>query len=279
MRRVDVRQHPEPVRSPPEAADRVHPLLLLQRLAGNHAVVVQRGKKKKKTNEPPRRSLRIAQDRLDQADIEVGDDADEDEILTKSRLLDDMQHGGLHFDFKENSRVTRGQKKKMKELKKLGKMSVEQVKAAQARVEATRPPTQLQTGVALFVGNRSFRADFANAFWTQHHPLPVNCAATDCGNPITAGATGGDGPSIDHIIPWSTLRLGLDPVVVCKNGIHWDAVLQSTVDAANENLRNLQPVHARCNSSMGGVKGTDDIRPTRSLEQCPGAACTRSKAE
>jgi len=136
-------------------------------------------------------------------------------------------------------------------------------------------------------GGRSFPAEFSKRYWELAGENP-KCAL--CHEEITTGLSPkrlrrGARHSIDHKEPWSSVRTEINEYEVCKDGYHWKVALRRDALRAIcdgspdpntfnklEDRPNLRPVHARCNSSKGGKRGTDEIAPVRKGE-CPGASC------
>ncbi len=123
----------------------------------------------------------------------------------------------------------------------------------------------------IYQGNsRSFDPAFAQKFWRDHK----DSVCAKCKKPIDPGQR-----SIDHKTAWSTVSIGLETETVCKNGTHWEVVLQKTMMKEYQRESNLVPMHKSCNSSKSGPRGNDSIGPQKLREKCPGkSSCPLRKA-
>jgi hypothetical protein len=137
-----------------------------------------------------------------------------------------------------------------------------------AEAESLNPPKRIVGGDEIFKGNaRSFPQAFRNAFWAHYNAATcVQCA----------GALTPLNREIDHKIEWSFLKLGIQPTIVCKGGVHWEVitktqVLEAVCDGDPEDLvgrpiaarTNLQPMCQPCNGRKNGSKNTDSVAPQK----------------
>lgn len=133
----------------------------------------------------------------------------------------------------------------------------------------------LGLGDAIYSGKwRSFENDFAREWWDDQ-PNPWVCYL--CNGVINPNGTGDQQPTIEHLKPWASIKLGIPTQTVCKDGVHWTVALTKHVRATLQDVDNLAPAHKGCNSSKNGPKDTDSIAPQKA-GPCPGATCALPKA-
>lgn len=163
---------------------------------------------------------------------------------------------------------TRAHKKAEETYSKDSRSAKDFLKAQKA---TTRPKLVIDTAEKIYTGNRGFRDEFREAYWKKNKKK--RCVKCDC--ELTE-----ENRTIDHIKDWATGKIGLETQTVCKEGYHWEVLLQSTVDEFNENTKNLQAMCQSCNSSKSGSKTSDSMLPQRLMKDtCNGLLCEHAKAE
>ncbi|WP_437577381.1 RHS repeat-associated core domain-containing protein [Sorangium sp. So ce887] len=147
--------------------------------------------------------------------------------------------------------------------------------ALDKQINRRKPPSVLSDGRKIFSGSRSFNPEFSKSWWEkkmrENGGKNLNCSM--CKEEISMQGKRGDKPSIDHKKDWATQKLEIEPVVVLKDGVHWEVVLSDDARNVIQDESNLAPSHQGCNSSKSGVKGNDSIVPR------PGACPTPDKCD
>lgn len=143
-----------------------------------------------------------------------------------------------------------------------GGVELERMLHAKRRVR--RPRKLVLGGKAIYSGNwRGFTRGFAKKWWDAQE-LPWRCYR--CKRPKNienADIIEKSERSIDHKTSFSEMKLQVETLKVCHDGIHWEVALTKDVLEIIQDEENLAPMHKGCNSSKSGSKDTDSIAPKR----------------
>jgi len=176
-----------------------------------------------------------------------------------------------HVDKKYRTRASRKIKEKLKAIEEKEPGALERVAREAMRA---KPPKKMTNGKAIYSGSwRGFEQAFADDWW-NNVKKPWTCAI--CKTAIDPNGKHGDGPSIDHVKPWATIKTEIETRIVCKDGMHWEVALTKDVREALQDPGNLVPAHENCNSLKNGPKNTDSIAPQKS-GLCPGDGLCKAK--
>jgi hypothetical protein len=175
---------------------------------------------------------------------------------------------------------TRGDKKVGAALRRIEENEPGALNRVMQEIRRERPPRKIGSKNIYSGKSRSFSQTCMDDFWSNE-TTPWTCKSRRCKHPTTTINPNGRGkaaPTIDHVIPWATLKTTIPTKDVCCNGMHWRVVTANKMRAVFEDESNLAAMHQGCNSSKNGPKDTDSISPQK-LGICPGdALCTLVRA-